>query len=68
MIVPLYAEHYSTKIFYDESSGFPHSHFMSVVLSCLARIVYYMDRGWERDGVMADVKAKGKWRSYDASL
>jgi hypothetical protein len=27
-----------------------------------------LDRGWERDGVMADVKAKGKWRSYDASL
>eukprot|EP01043_Picozoa_sp_COSAG02_P013100 COSAG02_NODE_519_length_20760_cov_60.588819_6_plen_263_part_00 len=24
-----------------------------------------LDRGWERDGVMADVKAKGKWRSYD---
>ena len=27
-----------------------------------------LDRGWQRDGVMADVKAKAKWRSYEASL
>eukprot|EP01044_Picomonas_judraskeda_P001054 COSAG03_NODE_56_length_15957_cov_538.173225_3_plen_414_part_00 len=27
-----------------------------------------LDKAWARDGVMADVKAKAKWRSYDASL
>ena len=35
IVLLLYAEYFSTKIFDDESSRFPHSHFMSVVLSCL---------------------------------
>jgi len=27
-----------------------------------------LDSGWGTDGTLADVKAAGKWRSYDASL
>ena len=26
-----------------------------------------LDSGWVTDGTLADVKAAGKWRSYDAS-
>ncbi len=42
-----YTEYQSTKILYDESSRFPHSHFMSVVLSCLARILLLVSSSYQ---------------------